>query len=81
MDPDVALQELLDAVETGDCDRTTELADGLCHWLSSGGFPPKTIGPWKLGQTWHVAITHAVIRHARAHVRVVAARNEPEKTP
>jgi antibiotic biosynthesis monooxygenase (ABM) superfamily enzyme len=72
MDPDAALKELLEAVEVGDCDRVTELADGLKQWLAQGGFPPKTIGRWKLGQVWHVAMTHAVIRHARAHVRVIA---------
>lgn len=74
MDPDAALKELLEAVEAGDTDRVRQLADGLKHWLSQGGFPPKTIGPWKLGQVWHVAMTHAVIRHARAHVRVVASQ-------
>lgn len=78
MDPDTALKELLEAVEAGDCDRVRELADGLKHWVSQGGFPPKTIGPWKLGQVWHVAMTHAVIRHARAHVRVVAAQKGGE---
>ena len=61
MDPDAALKELLEAVKAGGCDRVRELADGLKHWLSQGGFPPKTIGTWKLGQVWHVALTHAVI--------------------
>jgi hypothetical protein len=76
MDPEVALRELLEAVEAGDCDRVTELADGLRHWLSQGGYPPKTIGPWKLGQIWHVAMTHAIVKHARAHVKVVAKQKE-----
>lgn len=78
MDPDAALKELLEAVEAGDCDRVRELADGLKHWLSQGGFPPKTIGTWRLGKVWHVAMAHAVIRHARAHVRVVAAQKGEE---
>lgn len=76
MDPDAALKELLESVEAGDCDRVTELAAGLKHWLSQGGFPPKTIGPWKLGQIWHVALTHAIVKHARAHVQVVARQKE-----
>jgi antibiotic biosynthesis monooxygenase (ABM) superfamily enzyme len=76
MDPDITLNELLAAVEAGDCDRVRELADGLKQWLSQGGFPPKTIGRWKLGQIWHVAMTHAVIRHALAHVRVVAKQKQ-----
>jgi len=81
MDPDAALKELLEAVEVGDRDRVTELADGLKQWLAQGGYPPKTLGRWKLGQVWHVAMTHAVIRHARAHVRVVAQQKESSDAP
>ena len=59
-----------------DCDRVTELADGLRHWLSQSGYPPKTFGPWKLGQIWHIAMTHAVVKLARAHVKVVAKQKQ-----
>lgn len=76
MDPDAALKELLDAVEAGDCDRVRELADGLRHWLSQGGYPPKTLGPWKLGQIWHVALTQSVLKLARTHVGVIARQKE-----
>lgn len=78
MDPDTALKELLEAVEAGECDRVEELSGGLKSWLSQGGFPPRTIGTRKLGHVWHVAMTHAVIRHARAHVNIVARRNGGE---
>jgi hypothetical protein len=74
MDPDAAFRELFDAVEAGDRDRVTELIDGLNAWLSKGGYPPKTLGPWKLGMVWHVAVAKAVFRLAKAHVRVVASR-------
>jgi hypothetical protein len=76
MDPDAALKELLEAVVAGDCDRVNQLADGLRGWLSPGGYPPKTIGPWRLGQVWHVAMTHAIVKHALAHVRVVARQRK-----
>lgn len=74
MDPDAALKDLLDAVEEGDSDRVAELSDALNGWIANGGFPPKTLGPWKLGQIWHIAVTKAILRLAKSHVGVVASQ-------
>ncbi len=74
MDPDAALRELFEAVEAGDEDRVAELSAALDDWLSRGGFPPVALGRRELGTVWHVAVTKAAIRLAKAHVRIVAAR-------
>lgn len=74
MDPDVTLRDLFEAVEAGDEDRVTELADALNNWLSQGGFPPVSLGRRELGTLWHTAVTKAAIRLAKAHVRIVASR-------
>ena len=74
MDPDAALRDLLDAVEAGNCDRVQELTEALNSWMAQGGYPPKTLGPWKLGMVWHVAVAKAIIRLAKAHVRIVASQ-------
>ena len=42
----------------------------------TGWYSSKTIGPWKLGQIWHVAMTHAIVKHARTHVKVIAKQKE-----
>ena len=78
MDPDTALREMLEAVEAGDCDRVQELSEALNGWMAKGGYPPKTLGTWKLGLVWHVATTKALCRLARAHVRVVASQKKGE---
>lgn len=74
MDPDTTLKDLLDAVEAGDSDRVAELSEALNGWLAKGGYPPKTLGPWKLGMIWHVAVTKAIRRLAKSHVGVVASQ-------
>jgi len=78
MDPDATLQELLTAIDDGDCDRVQELAEALTGWIANGGYPPKTIGPWNLGYIWHIAIAKAVLTLAPAHVRVVANQKKGE---
>ena len=42
MDPQVAWQDLLDALHQLDWDRVRDLADGLLQWLDRDGFPPET---------------------------------------
>lgn len=74
MDPDATFRDLLDAVEAGDCDRVTELSETLTGWIAKGGYPPKTLGPWKLGMIWHIAVTKAILRLSKVHVRVVASQ-------
>jgi hypothetical protein len=57
------------------------MADALDGWIANGGSPPKTIGPWKPGQIWHVAMTKTIVKHARAHVRVVARQGSQGHAP
>jgi len=77
MDPDASLRDLLEAMEAGDCDQVSELADALANWMSRGGFPPQTIGPSTLGIEWHAAVTTALLKLAKVHVEVIASRCEP----
>lgn len=44
MDPNQAWSALWTAVEDGDWDRVTEVAEGLLQWLEKGGFPPTITG-------------------------------------
>jgi antibiotic biosynthesis monooxygenase (ABM) superfamily enzyme len=76
MDSDAAMKELLDSVLSGDEDRVRELSSGLQHWLQNAGYPPKTIGPWKLGLDWHAALTRCVCDLAGVHVRLMKSQNE-----
>ncbi|MSR59802.1 MAG: hypothetical protein EXS05_19545 [Planctomycetaceae bacterium] len=73
MDPEATLLELLSALEGHDIDQVKELARALTRWLDHGGFPPKTVGHWKLGQDWHAELTRFICRLARAHVKTIAA--------
>ncbi len=74
MDPDIALKEVFEAVEAGDCDQVRESTGAINGWIAQGGYPPQTLGPWKLGLIWHIAVTKAVLRLAKAHVAVVASQ-------
>lgn len=74
MDPDATFRDIIEAVEAGDENRVTELADALNNWLSRGGFPPVSLGRRELGTVWHTAVTKAAIRLAKSHVRIVASR-------
>lgn len=69
MDPDVALKELLDAVQSRAWDRVEELADGLLSWMKKRGFPPTTLGPKELGRQWHTTIATFVCYAAQSKVR------------
>lgn len=60
MDPDATLKSLLEAIVEGDTDTIRELSEALSTWLDNGGFPPKTIGPWKLGQDWHFNVARFI---------------------
>jgi len=68
MDPDATLRDLLEAVEERDAEQVTHLVEALKHWLENGGYPPKTIGPLKLGQDWHKTMALCVCGLARAYV-------------
>lgn len=81
MDPNSALQQLIESVATGDIDRTEDLIAAINGWTACGGFPPDTIGPRSLGTIWHLAVTKAVLKIARAHVRVVANKRGTSHVP
>lgn len=66
MDPDAALQELLDAVRVRDWDRIDELADGLLGWMERRGFPPMTLGPKEMGREWHRTVATFVCHAAKS---------------
>ena len=74
MDPNIALKELFEAVEAGDCDQVRESTAAINGWIAQRGYPPHTLGPWKLGLIWHIAVTKTVLRLAKAHVAVVASQ-------
>ncbi len=44
MDPDIALQELLEALDADDYTEASDKADALYHWLRKGGFTPRFDG-------------------------------------
>ncbi len=68
MDPQAALNELLDALGSRHWDRVRELSDALLTWMERGGFPPVTVGAESLGKRWHRAIAtficHAAVSRA-----------------
>jgi hypothetical protein len=68
MDPQATRKDLLAALQDGDEQQVSILAEALETWLQNGGYPPKTIGPWKLGLDWHVAISRLICQQARAAV-------------
>jgi hypothetical protein len=66
MDPQASWDQLLEAYADGDWDRVQDLAEGLRHWLSRGGFPPRATTGSDLGQDWDREIALAACRFARA---------------
>jgi hypothetical protein len=76
MDPQAAMNELLEAVGERDWDRVEKLADGLLQWLKNQGFPPQTIGGESLGRNWHRTIAEFVCYMAQAKVREARKRRE-----
>lgn len=81
MDPDATLRDLLSAVEEGDPDQVNELSQALDRWIEQAGYPPKTIGPWKLGMDWHAAMTRCICQLAGVHVRLVHSRKGGPDVP
>lgn len=81
MDPEATLRDLLSAVEEGDSDRVNELSQALERWIEQAGYPPKTIGPWKLGMDWHAAMTRCICQLAGIHVRLVQSRKGGHDVP
>lgn len=80
MDPDAALKELLEAVQSRAWDRVEELADGLLSWMEKRGFPPITVGPKELGRQWHTTIATFVCYAAQAKVRDARKRRSRKES-
>jgi hypothetical protein len=74
MDPDAALKDLLNAVQSRAWDRVEEVAEGLLSWMEKRGFPPTTLGPKELGRNWHRTIATFVCYAAQSKVRDVRTR-------
>ena len=69
MDPQAAWDELLDAYAHEQWDTVLDLAEGLQHWLDSGGFPPRATTGADLGQPWDKVIAMAGCRFALGRAR------------
>ena len=59
MDPQTAWDQLLEAYADEDWDTVLDLAEGLQHWLESGGFPPRATTGADMGRPWDRAIALA----------------------
>lgn len=66
MDPQASWDQLLEAYADADWDCVQELAEGLLHWLSRAGFPPRATTGADLGQDWDREIAIAASRFALA---------------
>ena len=68
MDPQSAWDQLLDAYADEEWDTVLDLAEGLQHWLHSGGFPPRAVTGCDLGPDWdrEVALTGCRLALAKA---------------
>ena len=77
MDPQTAWEELLESYAEGDWDRVQDLAEGLLHWLSRGGFPPREVTGADLGQEWDRAIATAGCEFALSRVKEEASDDAP----
>lgn len=69
MDPQAAWDDLLDAYAKEDWGTVLDIAEGLEHWLESGGFPPRATTGADLGQAWDRAIALAGCQFALAQAR------------
>ena len=66
MDPDVALAQLIHALEAGDLDDAEDNFENLTQWIENGGFPPKlhraagkTIRPSSNPGGQHIAVYYS----------------------
>ena len=70
MDPQVAWNELLDAIAANNLEMAEVYADGLLEWTSRKGFPPQTASRL-LSESWDRAICRFVC------LKVIAAAKPP----
>ena len=76
MDPQVTLDELLDAIGKRHWEEVRELSDTLLTWMERGGFPPVTVGPESLGKQWHRAMATFVCHAAVSRANDAAKRRQ-----
>jgi hypothetical protein len=69
MDPQAAWDELVQAYDAGDWCSVLDLAEGLEHWLSHGGFPPKTQPGLNMDERWNREVALAACRLAAERAR------------
>jgi hypothetical protein len=69
MDPQASWDQLLEAYADGDWDHVQDLAEGLIHWLSRDGFPPRATTGSDMGRPWDRAIALAGCRFALSQAR------------
>lgn len=69
MDPQIAWNELHEALAARNWDRVAELAEALLGWIGSGGFPPQTSSHAGLTRSWHKDVTYCVCHLALASVK------------
>ena len=62
-----------EAYAEADWDRVQDLAEGLLHWLSRGGFPPRATTGSELGREWDRAIALVACRFAQAKAQTEVA--------
>ena len=77
MDPQTAWEELLAAFAAAEWDRVQDVAEGLLHWLSRGGFPPRQVTGVDLGQEWDRAIATAGCEFALSKVEEYLSHDAP----
>ena len=80
MDPQTTWDQLLEAYADEDWDTVLDLAEGLQHWLESGGFPPRATTGADMGKPWDRAIALAgcclAVAHAREGGALCSTRND-----
>jgi hypothetical protein len=77
MDPQAAWDQLIEAYTQRDWSAVEELAEGLLHWLSRGGFPPRTVPKLAMDRGWNLAVAESACRFALSRVR---AKQQEEVT-
>ena len=69
MDPQAAWDQLIEAYTRRDWSAVEELAEGLLHWLSRGGFPPRTVPRLSMDRGWNLAVAESACRFSQSRVR------------
>jgi len=76
MNPQAAWDQLIEAYTQRDWSAVEELAEGLLHWLSRGGFPPQTVPKRAMDRDWNRTVAESACRFARS----LACRKQNEES-